>query len=277
MFLALYRNEIGEFWEPGFVETSAVYHETMVALEDNAITARPADERPRALDRSDAGRPSWHRASGSGTSSRRTAPTRTTRRSRCASSSPRRASRRQQRQAAAWSPNLQSQSLLLGADAQAQAWAQAMVDFPLLKGGGARAELSKKLGPNALEADVFKVPHHASKNGLHLELVELVKPELSLVSSASGAGQHARASRTTSRSSRSARRSTRRPTTAVSRTTRDWEHGIHYTCARATTPVPICGTIAVVFHRQAKTRSDLALRRRRPGQPSTSTAARRFA
>lgn len=76
-------------------------------------------------------------------------------------------------------------SLLLGADAQTTAWSQATVDFPQLHSHH-DAELSRhmrhSLGRDALRADVFKVPHHASKHGINLELVTRIKPSVALVS-----------------------------------------------------------------------------------------------
>lgn len=78
-------------------------------------------------------------------------------------------------------------SLLLGADAQTTSWAQATVDFPQFhahNGGLAQA------GEDWLKAHVFKVPHHASKHGVNIELVERIKPRLSLISSVGGAGRY---------------------------------------------------------------------------------------
>ena len=42
--------------------------------------------------------------------------------------------------------------------------------------------LRMALGSDPLRAQVFKVPHHASKHGVNLELVELIKPRLTLIS-----------------------------------------------------------------------------------------------
>ena len=41
-----------------------------------------------------------------------------------------------------------------------------------------------------LSADVFKVPHHASKHGLNLELVEAIDPSFCLISSVGGGGKY---------------------------------------------------------------------------------------
>jgi beta-lactamase superfamily II metal-dependent hydrolase len=69
-----------------------------------------------------------------------------------------------QRSASPW-------SLLLGADAQTTSWAEATEDY------------------HQLEAQIFKVPHHASKHGVNVELVDLVQPRVALVSSVGGAGR----------------------------------------------------------------------------------------
>ncbi len=84
-------------------------------------------------------------------------------------------------------------SLVLGADAQTTSWAQATVDFPELHRGANVAlfdQLRKAMGPDPLQAQVFKVPHHASKHGLNLELVERIAPSVSLISSVAGGGKY---------------------------------------------------------------------------------------
>src|SRR4051794_4174045 len=84
------------------------------------------------------------------------------------------------------------QTLILGADAQTRSWAQVLVDFPQL--GPHNTEVTKALrradGYEPLAADVFKVPHHGSKHGLNLELVEQVMPAVSIVSSVHDAGKY---------------------------------------------------------------------------------------
>lgn len=79
-------------------------------------------------------------------------------------------------------------SLILGADAQTLSWAQVMIDFPQLAGSDAPVAkaLSTVQGFEPLKAEVFKVPHHGSKNGLNLELVTAIKPALSLISCQKG-------------------------------------------------------------------------------------------
>jgi len=83
-------------------------------------------------------------------------------------------------------------TLVLGADAQTASWSQVMVDFPQLeaKKTSVAEALRKARGAEPLSAHVFKVPHHASKHGLNLELVEEIKPAISLVSSVSEGGSY---------------------------------------------------------------------------------------
>jgi hypothetical protein len=84
------------------------------------------------------------------------------------------------------------QTLILGGDAQTLSWAQVEIDFPQLGPDSSivAQALSKAQGFEPLNADVFKVPHHASKHGLNLELVEKLAPSLSLVSSVGGGGKY---------------------------------------------------------------------------------------
>jgi beta-lactamase superfamily II metal-dependent hydrolase len=85
-----------------------------------------------------------------------------------------------------------TQSLILGADAQTRSWAQVLVDFPQL--GPERTAVSTALrrsrGSEPLQAQVFKIPHHGSKHGLNLELVEQIAPAISIVSSVREGGRY---------------------------------------------------------------------------------------
>jgi competence protein ComEC len=85
-----------------------------------------------------------------------------------------------------------TQALLLGADAQTASWGRVMADFPELRPreSPVAKALRMALGADPLKAQVFKVPHHASKHGVSLELVELVDPDLTLISSAGGGGKY---------------------------------------------------------------------------------------
>jgi competence protein ComEC len=82
--------------------------------------------------------------------------------------------------------------LLLGADAQTLSWGQVLLDFPQLvqQNSPVAKLLQMALGSDPLKADVFKIPHHASKRGVNLELVEAVSPWMCLVSSVGGGGKY---------------------------------------------------------------------------------------
>jgi hypothetical protein len=82
-------------------------------------------------------------------------------------------------------------ALLLGGDAQTTSWAQATLDFPqLMVEGELRSLLRDPMGPDPLRAQIFKIPHHASKHGVNIELVTRVAPRLCLVSSVGGGGRY---------------------------------------------------------------------------------------
>ncbi len=82
--------------------------------------------------------------------------------------------------------------LLLGADAQTLSWGQVLQDFPQLvpESSPVAKLLREALGSDPLKADVFKIPHHASKRGVNLELVEAVDPKMCLISSVGGGGKY---------------------------------------------------------------------------------------
>ena len=82
--------------------------------------------------------------------------------------------------------------LVLGADAQTLSWSYVLTDFPYL---AASATVQARLldvgsGLDVLRANVLKVSHHGSKHGVNLELVERMKPDLTLISSVPGPGQY---------------------------------------------------------------------------------------
>jgi hypothetical protein len=85
-----------------------------------------------------------------------------------------------------------TQTLILGADAQTRSWSQVLVDFPQL--GPMNTAVTKAVrgahGSEPLDAQVFKVPHHGSKHGLNLELVEEIRPAVSIVSSVHEGGRY---------------------------------------------------------------------------------------
>lgn len=155
-------------------------------------------------------------------------------------------------------------SLVLGADSQTTSWAQATVDFPQLHHGHhdeLHTQLRRARGRDQLRGHIFKVPHHGSKHGVNLELVERVRPWLSLVSSTPGGDRY----HFPHHLAVEALREGVEPTTGdgVARTP-DHALGIHYTCGRLVgaeiTPVPM-GSIAIVLspRRSAPLRSALQM------------------
>ncbi len=84
-------------------------------------------------------------------------------------------------------------SLILGADAQTRSWSHVTAEFPQLHRGH-NAPLYRGLaearGRDYLAGDVLKVSHHASKHGINIELIERVRPKVTLISSVGGGGRY---------------------------------------------------------------------------------------
>ena len=138
-----------------------------------------------------------------------------------------------------------ARTIILGADSLLASWSQVLVDFPELrpdKAPTARA-IQKALGREALRAEILKVPHHASKHGVTLGLVEVIQPALSLVSSVGGGGKY----NFPHLVALEALREARQPTTLSGKTReKDVRLGIHYTAARSTNGDRL-GSIAIVL------------------------------
>jgi beta-lactamase superfamily II metal-dependent hydrolase len=85
-----------------------------------------------------------------------------------------------------------SQTIILGADAQTLSWAHVLDDFPQL--GPDKTAVTEALrmanGVEPLDAELFKVPHHGSKNGLNFELVTAVSPAVSVFSCGRQGGKY---------------------------------------------------------------------------------------
>jgi hypothetical protein len=81
--------------------------------------------------------------------------------------------------------------LILGADSLMLSWAQALIDWPELHPDNSEVAkaLNKAQGASPLKAHLFKVPHHGSKHGVSVELVEQIGPRLSLLSCRGGGGR----------------------------------------------------------------------------------------
>jgi hypothetical protein len=82
--------------------------------------------------------------------------------------------------------------LILGADAQTLSWSYVVEDFPELKPQptAANRALRAANGADELSAQTFKISHHCSKHGINLELIERIKPALTLISSVGGDGKY---------------------------------------------------------------------------------------
>jgi hypothetical protein len=137
------------------------------------------------------------------------------------------------------------QSLILGGDAQTLSWAQVMIDFPQLgpdQSLVAKA-LTKAQGFEPLNSDIFKVPHHASKHGLNLELVEAIAPSISLISSVGGGGKYNFPHLVSVEALREAIEPTSQKGTPHKP---DYELGIHYTFGSDDAGAPL-GSMALVI------------------------------
>jgi beta-lactamase superfamily II metal-dependent hydrolase len=164
-------------------------------------------------------------------------------------------------------------TLVLGADAQTLSWAQVQVDFPQLgpSKSAVTTALRKARGVEPLKADLFKVSHHGSKHGISLELVELIDPKLSLVSSDLAGSKYGFPHRVALEQIREAREST---TTKRSKHSDDWKLGLHYTCGSDDGGEPL-GSIAVVLSETGRKRNVWRFGDR-PGEKLDLTKARRF-
>jgi hypothetical protein len=136
-------------------------------------------------------------------------------------------------------------SLILGADAQTLSWAQVMIDFPCLgpSDSAVAKALRKARGVEPLRANVFKVPHHCSKHGLNLELVEEIQPSISLISSVREGGSY----NFPHVVSLEALREGIEPTAQKGKAHKDdFDLGIHFTSGRDDSETDL-GTIAIVL------------------------------
>ncbi len=138
-----------------------------------------------------------------------------------------------------------TKSLILGADAQTLSWSYADTDFPVLAASDTAAAKAIKAatGSDPLRSQVLKVSHHASKHGVNLELVERIKPALTLVSSVAGGGSY-RFPHTVSQEL--IREAIDPTTTSGAPHPPDWELGIFYT-SDITTAGTKLGSFAVVI------------------------------
>jgi beta-lactamase superfamily II metal-dependent hydrolase len=231
-FLRRYGANIREYWEPGYWHTSAAYQQTMQLLEDadphiqhtqptsgttrfvgrvKLVVLSPAVGLRRRFDTYGVD------LNDSSIALRLEFP----------------ASRVEQRDNERAYVGLRgkTRTFLLGADSLLASWAQVLVDFPELHPEHAPAAraIEQELGPDALKAEIFKVPHHASKHGLSLGLVEAVQPKISLISSVGGRGKYNFPHTVTLEA---LREGLERTTMSGKPHREDYKLNIHYTAAR---------------------------------------------
>lgn len=252
-FVEQFGDRIGDFWEPGFYHPSAAYIETMALLEDapwitrtqpTSGTVRFAETVKITVLTPGVGLKSRFDTYGTDVNDASITvkidyP----------------ATRVLSRQAGGRTERVYLRldspwSVLLGADAQLASWAQATVDFPELKqerNAALARELRAARGRDHLKAHVLKMPHHGSKHGATIELIERVNPWAVLVSSVGGGGRYDFPHRLAIEAAREAMQpSTQRGTPRIP----DHQLAIHYTGGLEDRdggePVPL-GTIAVML------------------------------
>lgn len=197
-FLREYGDQVSQFWEPGYYHPSGGFVETMVALEDhpNVRHLQPTSGTSCFIDSVKVsvltpginlrGRFDTYGVEINDASLTIRIEFPTTRIAREPDADGTSENRIYLKLDAPW-------ALILGGDAQTTAWAQAAVDFPQLHREHNPAlyrSLRAAVGADQLSAHILKVPHHASKRGINLELMERIKPRLTLISSVAGGGRY---------------------------------------------------------------------------------------
>jgi competence protein ComEC len=243
-FFERYGQEIGEYWDPGYYFTGSAYVETMAALEDagqwiqytQPTSGMTRFVGPLKLVVLSPGISLRNRFDSYGVTPNNASIS-------LKVEFP--ASRVEQRDAERRYLRIRRpQALILGADAQTLAWAQVVTDFPELRPRDSPVAnyLRMALGANPLSASVFKVAHHGSKHGVNLELLELIDPAISLVSSVGGGGKYNFPHRVSIEAIREGLQAT---TSGQSRKP-DWALGLHYTGGVDTDGASL-GSIALVM------------------------------
>jgi beta-lactamase superfamily II metal-dependent hydrolase len=157
-------------------------------------------------------------------------------------------------------------SIILGGDAQTDAWSHVLEDFPHLekdKANWAR-QIQVRQGHQPLLCDVLKVSHHASKHGVNLELVErmgdtsgtgFTNGPTALVSSCDSTSKYGFPHLVAQEIMREVREPIASKSTAPGHKP-DHELGIHYTCQELKDMVgnvSPAGSVAIVFDGNANT------------------------
>ena len=143
-------------------------------------------------------------------------------------------------------PAASSTAVVLGGDAQTLSWSYVLTDFPFLmksNSPAARAIAAATGDVDMLRAQVFKVSHHASKRGVNLELLERIRPRVTVVSCAPDSSRYHFPHDLAQEILREARDP--RAGTGAARAADDWSLGIFYT-ADADSRGQILGTVVAV-------------------------------
>jgi competence protein ComEC len=245
-FFERYGQEIGEYWDPGYYFTGPAYVDTMAALEDagNWIQyAQPTSGLARFVGLVKVTVLSPGIGLRNRFDSYGVTPNNASISLRVEFPSSRVEQRDEERR---YLKIRRPQALILGADAQTLSWAQVVLDFPELRAQDSPVANYLKMasGSYPLNATVFKVAHHGSKHGVNLELLELIDPDISLVSSVSGGGKYNFPHRVAIEAIREGLQAT----TSGQRREPDWElrRGLHYTSGVDSNAVDL-GSIAIVL------------------------------
>ncbi len=80
--------------------------------------------------------------------------------------------------------NIKQHKIILGGDAQFDAWARITDEFPRLQSTSNRGQMidTSAIKHEPLKCHVLKVPHHMSKHGISLEVLETLKPRYTIAS-----------------------------------------------------------------------------------------------
>jgi beta-lactamase superfamily II metal-dependent hydrolase len=127
-------------------------------------------------------------------------------------------------------PQTSTASVVLGGDAQTLSWSYVLTDFPyLVKSNSPSADaIAAATGDrDLLRAQVFKVSHHASKRGVNLELLERIRPRVTVVSCGADSPRYHFPHDLAQEILREARQP--QAGSGATRDTEDWELGIFYT------------------------------------------------
>jgi len=118
-------------------------------------------------------------------------------------------------------------------------------DFPYLPDSSTTAAKAIKAatGGDLLRSDIMKISHHCSKRGVNLELMERIKPRVTLVSSVAGGGTY----KFPHEVSQEIIREALDPIAKLDRDhKKDWELGIFYTSDQDDNDT-VLGSIALVL------------------------------